>query len=243
MTTVSLKLVGNTNDILIHINKNTIEIFDIFNYLMEKGLSFDEISKIMFVHKGKNITSDKHATYSGTEDDPLIIHLFTNIGYIKDEIIKCIYSNKEDSPEDIPEDNDIPDYCPLDHENKQSKDDYDSDDYEEISQENMNKNNLKTVELFSDKDFSYLLKIFLNKPELINKLSSYIINGNISFEIKEINKDDFKYQNEYIDLQELLNKININIDNEIGAMSILQHFEGNLNLTLRHIINKFSTED
>jgi hypothetical protein len=250
MTTVSLKLVGNTNDILIHINKNTIEIFDIFNYLMEKGLSFDEISKIMFVHKGKNISNDKHAIYSGTEDDPLIIHLFTNIGYIKDEIIKCIYSNKEYLPEDTSEDNDIPDYCPLDHKNKPSKDEStnvdinnDSDDYEEISQENMNKNNLKTVELFLDKDFSYLLKIFLNKPELINKLSSYIINGNISFEIKEINKDDFKYQNEYKYLQELLNKININIDNETDAMSILQHFEGNLNLTLRYIINKFSTED
>jgi len=238
MTTVSLKLVGNTNDILIHINKNTIEIFDIFNYLMEKGLSFDEISKIMFVHKGKNITNDKHATYSGTEDDPLIIHLFTNLADIKDEIIKCIYSN-------ITEDNDIPDYCPLDHENKQSKDEsmtVDNDDYDEISQEDMNKNNLKTVELFSDKDFAYLLKIFLNKPELINKLSSYIINGNISFEIKEINKDDFKYQKEYLELLELLNKLNINMDNEIFGISVLQHFEGNLNLTLRYIINKFSTE-
>lgn len=231
MTTVSLKLVGNTHDILIHINKPNIEIFDIFNYLMEKGLSFNEISKIMFVHKGKNITNDKHEKYSGTEDDPLVLHIFTNIGYIKDEIIKCIYSSENEHFESSK------------NELMTTDDSDDSEEVsEEVSQEEMNKNNLKIIELFSDKDFTYLLNIFFNKPELINKLSSYIINGNISFEIKEINKDDFKYQNEYKDLLELLNKINIYIDNEIEGMSILQHFEGNLNLTMRYIINKFTTE-
>lgn len=220
MTTVSLKLVSNTNDSLIYIKKDSINIFDVFNYLMEKGLSFDEISKIMFVNKGKNITDDTETLYTGTEDDPLVIHMFTQFSNVKDEIIKCIYSSDDNPSLDLKPSNN------LDIESE--------DDYDEVSQEEINKNNLKTIELFLDKDFTYLLKICLNKPDLLNTVSNYITNGNISSEIKDINKEDFKYQNEYKELQELLDKLDIN--NEILLMSILQHFEGNLNLSLRYVL-------
>ena len=218
MTTVSLKLVGNTNDIIIHSDEDSITMSDIFNYLMNKGLSFDEISKIMFVNNGNNITNDMENTFTGTDEDPLVIHMFTPYSNVKDEIIKCIYSsdNKSDNHKD---------------------DNQDINHNDNISQEEITKNNLKTIELFSDKDFSYLLNICLNKPELLNKVSNYITNGNISFEVKEINKEDFKYQREYPELLELLNKLDINIDNEILGMSVLQHFEGNLNLSLRYILN------
>lgn len=223
MTTVSLKLVGNTNDIIIHSDEDFITMSDIFNYLMNKGLSFDEISKIMFVNNGNNITNDMENTFTGTDDEPLVINMFTPYSDVKAEIIKCIYSsdNKSDNKSD-------------DNNSDINQNDY----HDDISQEEITKNNLKTIELFSDKDFSYLLNICLNKPELLNKVSNYITNGNISFKVKEINKEDFKYKKEYPELLELLNKLNINIDNEIFGMSILQHFEGNLNLSLRYILNK-----
>ncbi len=212
MTTVSLKLVGNNQELLFHINKSQINILDVFSYLMEKGLSFDEISKIMFVHKGKNISDDINTIYIGTNEDPLIIHMFSNQIDIRDEIIKCIFSNIHNS----------------DTESESE------DDNEELSPEELDKNNLKTIELFSDKDFTYLLKICLNKPELLNKVSNYINHGNITTEIKEIKEEDFKYQKEELELEELLKKLDININ----TMAILHHFEGNINLSLRYIITK-----
>jgi hypothetical protein len=161
--------------------------------------------------------------------------MFTNQIDVRDEIIKLLFSDNElDNPLD-----NIPDYCPLDNPLELSEPSImdTDDDFDEVSQEEINKNNSKIIELFLDEDFTYLLKICLNKPELLNKVTSYITNGNISFEIKDINKEDFKYQKEYQELQELLNKVNIDINNEILLMSVLQHFEGNLNLALRLIIN------
>jgi hypothetical protein len=240
----SLKLVGNNHDLLININKNSINIFDVFNYLMKKGLSFDEISKIMFVNKGKNITDDTETLYTNTEDDPLIIHMFTQCANVKDEIIKCVYSSYQQETSNNKETEDELDESKSEDESEDKSDDESEDNNNEVSQEEINKNNLKTVELFLDKDFTYLLKVCLNKPELLNKVSNYITNGNISFEIKEINKEDFKYQKEYTELIELLNKLDIDpkghiniINNEILVMSVLQHFEGNINLSLRYIIN------
>jgi hypothetical protein len=207
MTKVSFKLVGYNIDTLININKDSITMLDIFSYLMENGMLMTEISQIMFVNNGKNITNDVLTLFNGTDEYPLIIHMFTNKVEIKNEIIKHIFNN---------DNNDVP-------------------PYEEINS-NDNRNNIKIIELFADKDFVYLLNICHNKPELINKVSSYLTNGNITnFEIKEIN--NFNYENEFIKLVELLNSINKQFD-ENELKSIIQHFEGNLNLSLRYILNK-----
>ncbi len=214
MTTISLKLVSYNIDKLININKDSITMLDIFSYLMENGMLMTEISQIMFINNGKNITNDLVTLFNGTAENPLIIHIFTNKLEIKNEIIKQIFMN------------DVPPYEEINS--------------NEISQDEINtivsENNIKTIELFADKDFVYLLNICHNKPELINKVSSYLTNGNITnFEIKEIN--NFNYENEFIKLVELLNSINKQFD-ENELKSTLQHFEGNLNLSLRYILNK-----
>ncbi len=218
MTTVLLKIVGYHVDKLIKINKDNISIVDIFSYLMEHNMIMNEILQIMFINNGNNITQNISTLYNGTDDNPLIIHMFTNKLEIKNEIIKNIFS--EDG---------VPPYEEI-------------NDNSQISQEEMNtivsKNNIKLIELFSDKDFVYLLNICYNKPELINKVANYVTNGNISsVEIKQINNEEFNYQNEYSQLIELLNSINKHID-ENKLKSIIQHFEGNLNLSLRYILNK-----
>jgi hypothetical protein len=223
MTTVSLKLVGNTNNVIVHSNEDSITISDILNYLMMKGLSFDEISKIKFINKGNDITDDMETNYIGTDEDPVVIHMFTQYQDVKDEIIKCVYSSSKNNYYD--------NQSSDNHSDDNHSDDNHSDD--NLSQEEISKNNLKTIELFSDKEFTYLLNICLNKPELLNKVSSYITNGDISVEIKDINKEQFKYEKEKQELETILNKLNII---NINTMPILQHFDGNLNLSLRHIL-------
>jgi hypothetical protein len=213
MTTVSLKLVGYHIDKLIKFDKNDITILDIYSYLIDNEMIFNEISQIMFINNGRNINNDTSALYNGTDEYPLVIHMFTNSLKIKNEVIKNIFKNNDDNNT---VDNDV----------------------EESLQEDTNQNNLKLIELFSDKDFVYLLNILINKPELINKASSYILNGSIinNFEIKEFN-GEFKYDIQLTQILELLNKLNKEY-NENELKYIINNFEGNLNLSLRYILNK-----
>jgi hypothetical protein len=96
--------------------------------------------------------------------------------------------------------------------------------------------NTKTIELFKDPHFLTLLSICINKPEYFNKVSNYITNGNISYKIKIITEDDFTYYKELEEIMTMLMNINISRP-DIELMSILQHFEGNINLSLRYIIS------
>jgi hypothetical protein len=215
MTSVLLKLVSNSIEKLININKSSINIRDIFSYLISNEMLFTEIEQITFINNGKNITKDIHMLLKGTKEDPVIIHMYTTNLKLKEEILKRVFlynhSDKEDNEED-------------------------EEDEEKISPEEQNDNNLKTIKLLSDKDFIYLLNIIINKPELINIASSFVINGNIvkKFKIEEI-KGEFKYNDELIQIIDLLNKLNKEYD-ESKLKSIINHFEGNLNLSIRYII-------
>lgn len=211
MTSVLLKLVGNSIEKLIRINKDNISIMDIYSYLISNEMLFTEIEEIKFINNGININKATHTFLNGTDENPIIIHIYTTNMKLKDELIKRIFLyNKPDEEED---------------------------DYEKISPEEQTDNNLKTIKLLSDKDFVYLLNIIINKPDLINKASSFVINGNIinNFEIEEV-KGRFKYNDELTQIVELLNKLNKEYD-EGTLKSIINHFEGNLNLSIRYIIN------
>ena len=79
MTTVSLKLTGYSNDKLIKFDKDDITILDIYSYLIDNEMLFNEISQIIFINNGKNINNDTSTLYTGTDEYPLVIHMFTNI--------------------------------------------------------------------------------------------------------------------------------------------------------------------
>ena len=217
MTSLLLKLVNNSIDKLITIDKAYITLFDIHFYLISNNMHLNEIEQIMFVNNGKNLDKECHSI-NGTDESPAIIHMYTNNKKIKDELIKNVFTNKPENLREIL--------------NKSEE-----DDFEEVSQEEQHKNNLKTIELLSDKDFVYLLNIIINKPELINIASSYIINGNIikTFKLEEI-EGEFKYNDELIEIVKLLNKLNNRDYDENKLKSIINHFEGNLNLSIRYII-------
>ncbi len=240
MTTVSLKLVGYPNDKIIKINKDKITILDIYSYLVDNEMLFNEISEIMFINNGINIKNDTSRLFEGTDDYPLNIHMFTNNPKIKNEIINHIYNKGTDNIIMVSSEEPDEPFMDANETHIDTHNDTHNDthyDYEEISQEEINKNNEKIVELFSDNDFVYLLNIFIKKPELINKVASYVSNGNIiNTKMKEID-GEFKYTNELAQIIELLTKLNKEYD-ESELKSIINNFEGNLNLSLRYILNK-----
>ncbi len=59
---ITLKLVGSNEETKISINTSInddeVSIVDVFNYLMENNLSYDEVSKLMFINNGTNISND-----------------------------------------------------------------------------------------------------------------------------------------------------------------------------------------
>jgi len=249
MTTVLLKLVGYSNNKLIKYYKDTITILDIFSYLLDNEMLFNEISQIMFINNGKNINNDTSASYNGTDEYPLVIHMFTNKLKLKNEIIERVFKNDDEtelskSPEvselrDLSKSPDLSDLYDLSDSPEIEFHDTNESNFEEISLKETNQNNLKLIELFSDKDFVYLLNILINKPELINMASSYILNGSVinNFEVKEF-IGEFKYDTQLAQILELLNKLNKGY-NENELKFIINNFEGNLNLSLRYILNKF----
>jgi hypothetical protein len=202
-----LKLVGSNDETNIIIDNDEVSIVDIFNYLMENNLSYDEVSKIMFIHNGKNISNDTN--YILNEND--IIHIFTNNVKVKNELNKYIFNKELEEQDDI--------------------------EFEKLSIEETIQHNDEIIKLFSDTDFTYLLKICLTKPELINKVSCYLSNGDITTEIKHTDID-FKYNDVYLQLIEILEKINIKKD-ESEIKSVIQHFNGCLNLSLRYLLTKY----
>ncbi len=108
----------------------------------------------------------------------------------------------------------------------------------EIEQDNISviNTNINTIEQFKDPEFLLLLRICIFKPEYFNKISNYITNGNISYKIKMISEEDFTYHTELEELKLIL--LNINIHKyDMQLISILQHFEGNINMSLRYIIS------
>ncbi len=100
----------------------------------------------------------------------------------------------------------------------------------------INDTNTPTINLCKDPDFLTLLRICIEKPEYFNKVANYITNGNISYKIKMIIKEEFTYHKELNDMKTILLNINI-CRNDILLMSVLQYFEGNINMSLRYIIS------
>jgi hypothetical protein len=196
---IKLKLVGSSEECFIDIDKTELTLSDIYNYLIENNLSYDEVSKMMFIHNGEHISNIINII-----DEQITIHIFIKDIDIKNELIKNIF-------------------------NADSIESY-SDSFEVD-----NKKNDEIIKLFSDNDFTYILKLCIDKPDLINTVLNYLLNGNITTEINKIKNEEFKYNDMYVHLVELLNKLNINKD-ENELKSIIQHFEGNLNLSLRYVL-------
>jgi len=201
---IKLKLVGTNEETNININdKDRFKDSEIFTYLIENNLSYDEVSKIKIFNNGRTILNDPSNISIVADGIIPIFHIYTTEPNIKSELIKHIFNKSNDVESDI--------------------------------LESINKHNEEIIKLFSDHDFTYLLKICLTKPDLINKVSGYLLNGNITTEIKNINNDDFKYDDIYDNLIEMLNSLNINKDENI-IKSVIQHFEGNINLSLRYLL-------
>ena len=207
-----LKLVGNVNiEYRIDIGEDEFSLNDVLTVLENKGIETKYLDKIKYIYKGVYIT-DTNILHP-IENQCLF--LFTQDMIIRDELIKHFQKVSVDSPPPYEEDivpnlpdtvDEIP--CDIDIINKQ------------------------IITQFQDPDFCNLLRIALVKPQLIGLVNSYLMNGNISEKIQITDCSDFQYDDEYNKLDNLgflTNDVNM-------TKSILTHFKGHLNMSIRYIL-------
>ena len=99
--------------------------------------------------------------------------------------------------------------------------------------------NIKSVSLFADQDFKYLISIYLRRPELFGIMAQYVQNGNILEEslghVKTIDELTDEEMAHYQSLADKINHLEIGVTNE-EIINKLIKFSGHLNLTLRYIL-------
>jgi len=227
MFTIIFKLVGY--DISSGEHDYQVTIDEPHSYLTEKHIidSFTipgvidiaTINMIRFIYKGSTLSLEK--THILVEnDDVIIIHVFTSSMEIRRTLVENIFT----SLKILLEDKILPEVI---------------EEKEIMSDDVIEEMNSNIVKLFSDEDFTNLLRIILNKPHLLNIASSYIQHGDVvKVQPLEIPVDNvFTYIEQYDKVIDILKKLNVNITAyEDEIKKLLCKFKGHLNLTLRSIL-------
>jgi hypothetical protein len=99
--------------------------------------------------------------------------------------------------------------------------------------ESMNK---KAIKLFSDPDFTFLMKLYVKRPELFATLSQYISHGDLVIDSfgKYISLDD-ETKSKYEIVFKEIKKLDLNVDDNIINEKIVK-YKGHLNLIIRDIL-------
>lgn len=226
-----------------YININVlIELFKFW------GVVEDDIMKIKFISDSE-IINNSNKNYEITKKEIRVIYVFTSNEELRNKLsdifikngnfseqvelgqnqTKNIEQQKEDTVINEP-DSEIS--KPL---NKEESDKI------VLTPDIIESVNKKTIELFQDDDFKSLLRIYLKRPELFSVLAKYVQDGNVVDEIKNdetliksLTQEEF---DKYKELAEHIMKLNIlsNITYDYIIQKLFI-FNGNINLTLRHIL-------
>jgi hypothetical protein len=229
MFTIIFKLVGYDISSGEHDYKVTID--EPHSFLTEKHIidsftipgviDIDTINMIRFIYKGATLSFDKTHILVENGDD-ITIHVFTSFMDIRRKLVENIFISLKIFLE---EKNSLEEE--ISHEMIEEKEIMTDDVIQEMN------NNI--VKLFSDKDFTDLLRIILNKPHLLNIASSYIQHGDV-VKVDSV-ASDFTYIEQYDKVIDIMEKLNVDIIGfEDEIKSLLFHFKGHINLTLRSIL-------
>ena len=256
------KFIGyqNNNECDFIIDQNDSGISNLkYIYLkfMQKGMNIQDLKQIKFISTGSQIKNLETNLIDSTEENK-IIFIFINDIRIKYELINKIFTNilnlnQKDSnlPQKYENNND--NFNKTKHSTTVSKNLNNlplEDDEEELynpSNGEIQEINNKIIDNFKNKDFVNLLRICINKPDLLKMVNAYLVNGDTTENLDDliINYKKFKYIDEYNYIIEFLSNdllIQINADLEEKIKNILDYNNGHLNLTLRYILSKYLEE-
>ena len=234
MSTVILKCIQIPNgDYIIPIPSENFTLKNIFDYLEQKQISLADVKQIKYIYQGRQLTEDTELT--SLKDIPLVLLISIPDISVKYQFTSKLYTNIKYNTPQVQYNT----YKPVPIVKAELPDKPEVID--ELTSEKITVLNTNILKLFEDKDFCNLLRICINKPQLVNIASNYIGHGNITNTFDLINLDNFPYEKEYNELINILSKIHIASEpgeyyDELSVKSVLGHFKGHLNLSLRFII-------
>jgi len=254
---VILKLIGHiideeTGKYFYEIKLNNIEIisYDVMkNLLTSYGLDDDDIHYITITCDCKNIknysvigyNTDKKKIYMYTCKEKIkkqLEEIFTSYGHkiqLQNQVtIMNTNPNINIDTDIIDNDTDIIDKNNVSNLVEHSELD-DNSDIDEQPELDFTKINNEAKILFGNNDFVFLLKIYLNKPELFKTFYKYISSGNILINGKENNKE-ISTEELNINVQIILN---LNLGFTQDEIEFALKYTGNhLNLSIRYLLFK-----
>ena len=252
-----------TNKYFYEIRLNNIEVisYDVMkNLLLSYDIDEDDIEYITITCDCKNIKNDSIA---GTNTEQKKIYIYTckdkikkqledifityghkiilqntlvqNQNMYKDEINENNYNNDNNYNETNDNNyNETNDNNYNETNDNESNDDDDNESNDELDLDFTKINNEAKL-LFDNKDFVFLLKTYLNKPELFKTFYKYISSGNILINSKE-NSKEISCEDLNINVQLILN-LNLGFSqNEIE--NALKYTGNHLNLSIRYLLFK-----
>lgn len=230
--TILYKLVGVTNTRstcteLSHENwdesKTTFSIKDAITYFDSLGLDKERASEVKFITNAEIMSEEK--TYDLSKGN-LSIYVFSQSEEIKSIIFKIFQDNGKVST--VQQTNNEP-------EQKQQIIDPSiskplAEDLIKITPEIIEESNKTTVELFGNKNFQTLMKIFYEDPDVFKIFASYVVSGDmIENPFSETVESEFDEEVQHI--------VSLGIPiSEEKIRQALKKFNGHINLTLRYLL-------
>lgn len=241
---LTFKFIGyqsnNSYDFSHDFEKDEICKKDIYILFMEKQMNIADLEKIKFISNGYSLT-DLEKLYK--IELLKTIFVFTNDESIQEQLTKNIFINIKDNPKPSapPMTYNPPSYNSFDLNLKNLPNEDEEEDIIQPTEEELIEINKKIIEIFKDQDFINLLRICINKPELLKLANGYLSSGNIidkDFTYSDYESEEVKYVDELNFILENINNINFTTKlTHQNISSILNYFNGHINLTLRYIIN------
>ena len=244
MASLRVKLIGFQNNSeydLVMNNDEEIKLKFLYLKFMEKGINIQIIKNLKFICNGSTLTNVEHLI---SKDNEVIVYVFTNDIQIKKELVGKVFTN---IPNELIKPNESYTISTKTNLDNLPLEDKIEENYNPSSEE-IDNINLEILKCFQDEDFTNILRIYYQKPELIKLANSYLVSGSIIDKINfdEISLEDFTFDEEYKNVIEILkDKIEITFDDSRIEFikKILVNFKGHLNLSLRYILTSFSCKN
>ena len=233
--TILYKLVGVTNTRstcteLLHKDwdesNNNFTLNDAISYFDSMGLDKEKASDVKFITNAEIISQEK--TYDLSKGN-LTIYVFSQAEDLKAIIYKIFQDNGSVSS--------APNNTSVQQQPKQQQQIVDSsisqplaEDLIKITPEIIEESNKTTVELFQNKNFKTLMRIFYEDPAVFKNFSSYVVSGDMVE-----NPFSDSVESEFDEEVQQIISLGVPIS-EDKIREGLKKFNGHINLTLRYLL-------
>ncbi len=243
---VTLKLIGHkiiedNIKYIYEISLKNIRIisFDVMKTLLTSyGIDDDDINNVNISCDCKNIKNDTIINTPSLNDETKIVYVYSCKEKVREQLeeIFITYGHKKfvqymgDEPTLL-----------LKEENQEQEEEQE-ENQEQEEEEELDSTNLDFTEInneakkiFENKDFVFLLKTYLDKPELFKTFYKYISSGNILINGKE--NTQLVSNEEILKSLKIIENLNLGFSNE-EIMKALKYTGNHLNLSIRYLLLK-----